>query len=109
MRRFFRGFRHREQKWVRDNRFDTTWIEREVSRGHTYLVIFIIWFGLWLVALGLRKTFTLSDAPLDESPGLTILIALPMYAFEIGWLYCSLRADKLIRYRKRVRIWRWWH
>jgi len=94
---------------MRRYRFDTLWISREVSRGHTCQIIFFLWFGLWLLAFGMRESFLLNDTPLSGAPGLAIVSALPMYIFEIAWLCYSGRADELIKYRQRVQIWRWWH
>lgn len=106
--RYFRGRRRSHLIWIRRYRFDTVWIQREVSRGHANLLIFTIWFGLWVMAMGLREVFHLSSAPLSQTPTVTIVAALPMYAFEIAWITYSGRADHLIKYRSRVKIWRWW-
>ncbi|MFK4075216.1 hypothetical protein ACI2KX_16030 [Ectopseudomonas khazarica] len=109
IRRFFRGRKRKDLLWIRANRFDEMSIQRNVSRGHTCSIIFLLWFGLWIMALGMRESFLVSEAPLSKQPGVTIAAATPMYLFEIAWLYYSLTADKLIAYRKRVKIWRWWH
>jgi len=109
IRSYFRRRRLRELRWIRSERFDEMSIQRNVSRGHACAIIFVIWFGLWVVAMGMRESFILSDAPLAKSPGITLMAALPMYAFEIAWLYFSLSSGKLINYRNRVKIWRWWY
>lgn len=109
LRRYFRKRRRNHLLWIREHRFDTAWLQREISRGHANLLIFIIWFGLWVMAMGLRETFLLTTSPLAKFPILTISAALPMYVFEFAWIIYSGRADHLINYRNRVKIWRWWH
>ena len=109
LRGIYKVSKLKNRRWMRRYRFDTLWISREVSRGHTCQIIFLLWFGLWLLAFGMRESFLLNDTPLSGAPGLAIVSALPMYIFEIAWLCYSGRADELIKYRQRVQIWRWWH
>ncbi len=107
LRRFFRRSSLRDRHWTRSHRFDTAWIHREAGRGHACLVIFTIYFGLWILAIGLKEVFILSNAPLSQSPGLIVISALPMYGFEVAWLVYGGRASQLISYRQKVHIWRW--
>lgn len=107
LRALTRRFELRERRWIRKYRFDSVWIDREVSRGHTSQIIFLLWFGLWIIAMGLKESFLITDAPLARSPIAAIVSAVPMYLFEIAWIRYSGRAAKLINYRQKVRIWRW--
>ncbi len=107
LRRFFRKFGLQERNWIRAHRFDPAWIQRESGRGHAFLVIFIVYFGLWVLALGLKEVLILSNAPLSQSPELIFVSALPMYGFEIAWLVYGGRASRLLVYRRKARIWRW--
>ncbi|WP_144958485.1 hypothetical protein [Pseudomonas oryzihabitans] len=107
LRAFTRRLDLRKRRWIRKYRFDSVWIGREVSRGHTSQVIFLLWFGLWIIAMGLKETILVTDAPLASSPITAVLSALPMYFFEIAWIRHSGRAAELIKYRQKVRIWRW--
>ncbi len=106
-RQWARGSEKRNLLWLRRYRFDTAWIGREVSRGHTCQILFLLWFGLWVIAMGLRETFNVTGTPLAKSPGSAILSALPMYAFEICWIYYSGRAAKLIKHRQKIKAWRY--
>lgn len=107
LRGFARRLDLRERRWIRKHRFDTVWIGREVSRGHASQIIFLLWFGLWIIAMGLKESFQITDAPLARSPGAAMMSAIPMYLFELAWLRYSGRAERLIKYRQKVRIWRW--
>lgn len=107
LRGFTRRLDLRKRVWIRKHRFDSVWIGREVSRGHTSQVIFLLWFGLWIIAMGLKESILVTDAPLASSPITAVLSALPMYFFEIAWIRHSGRAAELIKYRQNVRIWRW--
>lgn len=109
VRGFFRWLSRRDLFWTRRYRFDTLWIQRESNRGHACLVIFAIYFGLWVMAVGLKEVFIIDKVPLAESPSMVFFSATPMYLFEIAWLRYSGRAAQLISYRQKVRIWRWWH
>ncbi|RAU40164.1 hypothetical protein [Pseudomonas sp. RIT411] len=106
IRAIARGFARRELMWTRKHRRDEVWISREVSRGHASLIIFLLWFGFWAIAVGMKESLYLTKGPLITSPMVTIVIALPMYLFEVLWIRHSGRAAKIIKYRK-VRIWRW--
>lgn len=106
LRALFRRLRLRKHRWIRKHRFDTAWIGREVSRGHTCQIVFLLWFGLWIIAMGLRDSFVISEVPLARTPGIAMLVACPMYVFEIAWLRYSGRAEELINYRQKVKIWR---
>jgi len=109
LRRAVRRYLLRHNRWIRKHRFDSAWIQREVSRGHACFVIMVLWFGFWVLALGLKEVFLISEGPLASSPKTAFGAALPMYAFELLWLRFSGRAGQLINYRNKVRIWRWWH
>lgn len=107
VRAIARGFARRELVWIRKHRRDEAWISREVSRGHASLIIFLLWFGFWAIAVGMKESLYLTKGPLITSPVVTIVIALPMYLFEVLWIRHSGHAAKLIKYRQMVRIWRW--
>ncbi|ONN70650.1 hypothetical protein [Pseudomonas oryzihabitans] len=107
IRGIFRALALRDLRWLRRHRLDEVWISREVSRGHTSQLIFILWFGLWLLAMGMKESLFVSAGSLIKAPEVAILAVLPMYFFEIAWIRSSGRAAKLINYRKKVRIWRW--
>lgn len=109
LRRAVRRYLLRHNRWIRKHRFDDAWIQREVSRGHSCFVIMLLWFGFWVLALGLKEIFLISEGPLASSPKTAFGAALPMFAFELFWLRFSGRAGQLISYRNKVRIWRWWH
>ena len=96
----------RELKWLRTYRFDTVWIDREVSCAHTSLIIFVLWFGLWIIAMGMKEALFIAEGPLIRSPGVAVAAALPMYLFEVFWIRHSGRAAKLIKHRQRIRAWR---
>lgn len=104
---FIRGIARRESEWIRAHRFDQVWINREVSRAHTALSIFVTWTGLWLIALGMKESLFSPEGTLVKSPVLTLLAALPVFFFEFHWLRCSSRASRIISYRRKVHIWRW--
>lgn len=104
-----RGIRLRELKFLRTYQFDEAWINREVSRGHTSQIIFLLWFGFWIMAAGLKNVVTVSGAPLSASPIAMLLGACPMYVFEVLWIYHSSAAAKIIRHRQKVKIWRYRH
>jgi hypothetical protein len=105
--KFRRKLKLSEFRFLRRYRFDTVWISREVSRGHTCQLIFVLWFGLWLIAIGLKDVFFISsEATLGKSPSTIITSATPMYIFEVGWLYYSGRAARLIQHRQKIKAWR---
>lgn len=97
----------RKCRWIRKYRFDTVWIDREVSRAHTSQIICLLWFGLWIIAMGLKETFLVTNTTLAKSPATALISALPLYFFEIAWMWHASRASELIKYRQKVRIWRW--
>ncbi|WP_447590170.1 hypothetical protein [Aquipseudomonas campi] len=109
LRRAFRLYKLHDNRWVRRYRFDETWINREVSRGHSCFLIMLIWFGFWITAIGLKEVFLLKEGPLSSAPSAVFMAAMPMYLFELAWLRYSGRAGQLISYRNKVKIWRWWH
>lgn len=109
IRNSFRHLKLRNLRWIRKHRFDTAWIGREVSRGHTSQILFLLWLGLWVLAMGLRDSFIFSDVPLARTPGAAVLVACPMYLFEIAWIRYSGRAEEIIKYRQSVKIWRFRH
>ncbi len=109
LRRAAKRYRLWNNRWIRRYRFDEAWIQREVSRGHACFMIMLLWFGFWMLAMGLKEVFLLTEGPLSSSPRVALGAALPMYAFELAWLRFSGRAAQLIKYRNKVRIWRWWH
>ncbi|WP_314408915.1 hypothetical protein [Pseudomonas kuykendallii] len=94
---------------LRARRFDETWLNREVSRSHLCIMLFVLWFGGWLLAMGLREVVWVNDIPLSKSSTLAIASAFPMYLFEIGWIWFSSRSSDVIRYRSRVKAWRFNH
>lgn len=109
LRRALRRYKLRDCRWIRRYRFDETWINRESSRGHTCFLIMLMWFGFWITAIGLKEVFLLKEGPLASAPSTAFMAAMPMYLFELAWLRYSGRAGRLITYRNKVRIWRWWH
>lgn len=109
IRRALRRYRIRDCRWIRRYRFDETWINREANRGHTCFLIMLMWFGFWITAIGLKEVFLLKEGPLASAPSTAFMAAMPMYLFELAWLRFSGRAGRLITYRNKVRIWRWWH
>lgn len=106
IRRLAKWLKLRELKLVRKYRLDLAWIGRETIRGYAYLTIMIVLFGLWITAIGMREALGLADA-LQGSSTIALILATPLYAFEIHWIICSTRVSKLIKYRQKVRIWRW--
>lgn len=97
-----------ELRFLRRYRFDTAWIGREVSRGHTCQLIFLLWFGLWLMAAGLKDIFVISHEPFGKSPVVMVLTASPMYVFELLWIYYSGRSERIIQHRQKIKAWRFW-
>jgi len=108
-RREVRRWKKKDAVWIRKYRFDEPWINREQSRGHTCFIIMVLWLGIWVLALGLKEIVYLPEGPLAASPAKAAIAGAPMYAFELAWLRFSGRATQLLRYRNKVRIWRWWH
>lgn len=94
---------------LRARRFDETWLNREVSRSHLCITLFVLWFGGWLLAMGLREVVLVNDLPLSKSSTSAIVSAFPMYLFEMGWIWFSSRSSDVIRYRSRVKAWRFNH
>jgi hypothetical protein len=82
------------------------WITREISRGNTALALFGMSSGFWLIALGLKEQVVISGQPLSADPATVFISAFPVYFFEIMWLYRSTRANRLVDYRQKARIWR---
>lgn len=96
---------------IRQQRFDLAWIQRDLSRATLFGVVCILWFGGWSLALGLLHVLSYSNdgAPLNNSFWPIILSSAPLYMAEIGWIYYSSRASDVIKYRQKVRIWRFNH
>lgn len=104
-----RRWKRNDAEWVRKYRFDQLWINREQSRGHACFIIMVLCFGIWVLLMGLKELVYLPEGPLISSPVKAAAAAAPMYVFELLWLRYSGRAAQLIKYRNKVRIWRWWH
>lgn len=92
-------------KLFRIRRLDTAWINREVSRGHSCQIIFFLWFGLWILSIGIKDMFMLTpELPLAKSPHLIWISSGPIYIFEIMWIFYSGRAARLLENRQKIRI-----
>lgn len=99
----------RENNLLRTYRFDTVWINREVVKGQASLIIFLLWFGFWMLAVGLKELVVVADGPLSQSPVAVLITSSPMYFFEFMWIFHASRAAKVIKYRQKVKIWRFRH
>jgi hypothetical protein len=69
-------------------------------KAHTYFILFIgsIFFYIALALLGPLK-FMLELSQVNQ-----LLVALPIYVFEILWLSNSMKAQQLIGSRGRLRV-----
>jgi hypothetical protein len=103
---FLRKLKLNDLRQIRQFRFNDMWITREISRGNTALALFGMSSGFWLIALGLKEQVVISGQPLSADPATVFISAFPVYFFEIMWLYRSTRANRLVDYRQKARIWR---
>lgn len=111
MKGLARWYQRRKLLHIRRYRFDLAWLQRSVSRGHLCAAIFILWYGGWALAVGLTEVLVYSSSgePLMNSPWTVMLWSTPVYLAEVGWIYFSDRASEVIKYRQKVKIWRFRH
>jgi hypothetical protein len=103
---YLRKLKLKDLRQIRHFRFNDAWIAREVSRGSTALILFGLSAGFWLMALGLKEQMVVSGQLLSTDATTVFISAFPAYVFEIMWLYRSTRANRLIDYRQKSKLWR---
>ncbi|WP_172612058.1 hypothetical protein [Pseudomonas graminis] len=103
---YLRKLKLNDLRQIRRFRFNDMWIAREISRGNTALVLFGVSAGFWLMALGLKEVMVISGERLASDSTTVFISAFPAYIFEMIWLYRSTRANRIVDYRQKVKIWR---
>jgi hypothetical protein len=103
---YLRKLKLKDLRQIRRFRFDDMWIAREIGRGNTALVLFGVSAGFWLMALGLKEVMVISGERLSTDSATVFISAFPAYVFEIIWLYRSTRANRVVDYRQKAKVWR---
>lgn len=103
---YLRKLKLKDLRQIRRFRFDDMWVAREISRGNTALVLFGVSAGFWLMALGLKEVIMISGEHLSTDSATVFISAFPAYVFEIIWLYRSTRANRVVDYRQKAKVWR---
>jgi hypothetical protein len=103
---YLRKLKLKDIRQIRRFRFNDMWIAREVSRGNAALILFGLSSGFWLMALGLKEQMVVSGQLLSTDATTVLISAFPAYVFEVMWLYRSSRANRLIDYRQKSKLWR---
>lgn len=101
------------KKWrlkrLRARRFDLAWINRETGRGHICIALMVLWFGVWLFAIGLKESLKYTADTGGLTSGQILIGVLPTYVFEIGWIWFSSSSGRVIKHRQKIRVWRFGH
>lgn len=101
LRRRLRAWRRNQLLYIKRYRFDSVVINRIVVRSYAYLVLFVTCalvygIGMLLIPESMRQT----------EGGVMfwgISTGLPMLTFEIAWLRTSVKADELLKFRRKIR------
>jgi hypothetical protein len=100
IRNYFRGRKLKKHQLFRQTVYNESAITRQTVRTYSYFLLFwlSISFYFLLIVLG-----SLNDL-FESSFELGILSTTPIYLFQFMWMLASLKSDKLIKSRGRIRI-----
>ncbi|XEG74002.1 hypothetical protein QA447_07165 [Pseudomonas sp. abacavir_1] len=103
---FVRRWKRRSQRRftlkLRKYALDSMLLSLEISRSSTYLILFWVSGMLWLIS----TVFALIFIPAaHQYPNLTVgLAALPMYCFELAWVFKSNHVTDALKRRQRIAL-----
>ena len=93
IKNFFRGRKFKRLKILREYRSSQASINYEITKSHSYFMVFLVIFGLYLVWF----TSSTMSILIKDSPLFALIISSPIYIAEIIWLFKDDFCKELVK------------